>query len=145
MKKLLGWHNFHHTFPWDYRTSESPFYRWNISTAVIDFFAWLGWATELKTVTPEMIRKRALRTGDGSHPYALEQALKETNNNIVGDSTEKEEFLDTEHFWGFGNYFKLTNFKNEINEIIQFSGDKEMTAEDMKYIAIVDSNAKKES
>jgi stearoyl-CoA desaturase (delta-9 desaturase) len=34
---------------------------------LIDFFAKIGWAYELKTVSEEMIKKRVLRTGDGSH------------------------------------------------------------------------------
>ncbi|KAF6213874.1 hypothetical protein GE061_011599 [Apolygus lucorum] len=62
-----GWHNYHHAFPWDYKTSEYSGYKTNISTAFIDFFSWLGWAYDLKTVRTEMIEKRALRTGDGTH------------------------------------------------------------------------------
>lgn len=61
-----GWHNYHHTFPWDYKTSEIGLYGFNITTAFIDFFAKIGWAYDLKTVSIEMVRKRALRTGDGS-------------------------------------------------------------------------------
>ncbi|KAL7027405.1 hypothetical protein ACKWTF_005428 [Chironomus riparius] len=91
-----GWHNYHHVFPWDYKTAELAGYRWNISTAFIDFFAWLGWATELKTVPDDIVRRRVLRTGDGSHPYSKELAEKSTGNNM---STE---IRDTEHFWGFG-------------------------------------------
>jgi stearoyl-CoA desaturase (delta-9 desaturase) len=44
-----GWHNYHHVFPWDYKASELPSYGLNVSTAVIDFFAAIGWATDLKT------------------------------------------------------------------------------------------------
>ncbi|KAI4459859.1 acyl-coa desaturase [Holotrichia oblita] len=62
-----GWHNYHHTFPWDYKTSELGKYTTNISTAFIDFFAKLGWAYDLKTVSEDMVRKRTLRTGDGTH------------------------------------------------------------------------------
>jgi stearoyl-CoA desaturase (delta-9 desaturase) len=62
-----GWHNYHHTFPWDYKTSELGKYSVNFSAALIDFFAKIGWAYELKTVSEEMIKKRVLRTGDGSH------------------------------------------------------------------------------
>lgn len=63
-----GWHNYHHVFPWDYKTSELGDYSANTTTAFIDFFSKLGWAYDLKTVSPEMIKKRAERTGDGSHP-----------------------------------------------------------------------------
>ena len=97
LHSLLGWHNYHHVFPWDYKTAELPGYRWNLSTACIDFFAWLGWATELKTVPDEIVRKRVLRTGDGSHPYSRE--LAEKSNNSSNLSTE---IRDTEHFWGYG-------------------------------------------
>jgi len=62
-----GWHNFHHTFPWDYKTAEFGRYRVNISTMMIDFFALLGQAYDLKTVSPAMVKKRVQRTGDGSH------------------------------------------------------------------------------
>lgn len=62
-----GWHNYHHTFPWDYKTSELGKYSTNFTTAFIDFMAKIGWAYELKTVPEELIKKRVLRTGDGSH------------------------------------------------------------------------------
>lgn len=60
-----GWHNYHHTFPWDYKAAELG-YKDNFSTKVIDFFASIGWAYDLRTVSPEMIKKRAVRTGDGT-------------------------------------------------------------------------------
>ena len=66
----------------------------NLSTAFIDFFAWLGWATELKTVPDEIIKKRIFRTGDGSHPYS--KPLMDINNNSYSDKLR-----DTEHFWGW--------------------------------------------
>uniref|UniRef100_A0A6M2DZW5 Putative fatty acid desaturase n=1 Tax=Xenopsylla cheopis TaxID=163159 RepID=A0A6M2DZW5_XENCH len=62
-----GWHNYHHTFPWDYKTAELGNYRMNMTTAFIDFFAKIGWAYDLKTVSDEIIKKRVERTGDGSH------------------------------------------------------------------------------
>ncbi|XP_012259113.2 acyl-CoA Delta-9 desaturase-like isoform X2 [Athalia rosae] len=61
-----GWHNYHHVFPWDYKAAELGNYRANFSTALIDFFAWVGWAYDLKSVPIEMVNKRAARTGDGS-------------------------------------------------------------------------------
>lgn len=62
-----GWHNYHHTFPWDYKTAELGNYTYNFTSAFIDFFAKIGWAYEVKTVSEDMIKKRVLRTGDGSH------------------------------------------------------------------------------
>ena len=62
-----GWHNYHHVFPWDYKTSELGQYSLNISAAFIDFFAWLGWAYDLKSVPKNVVVARVERTGDGSH------------------------------------------------------------------------------
>nr|XP_022919344.1 acyl-CoA Delta(11) desaturase-like [Onthophagus taurus]XP_022919345.1 acyl-CoA Delta(11) desaturase-like [Onthophagus taurus]XP_022919347.1 acyl-CoA Delta(11) desaturase-like [Onthophagus taurus]XP_022919348.1 acyl-CoA Delta(11) desaturase-like [Onthophagus taurus] len=62
-----GWHNYHHTFPWDYKTSELGKYSTNMSTLFIDFMAKIGWAYDLKTVSEDMIKKRVKRTGDGTH------------------------------------------------------------------------------
>ncbi|XP_076053979.1 acyl-CoA Delta-9 desaturase-like [Oratosquilla oratoria] len=61
-----GWHNYHHVFPWDYRTAELGRV-FNYTTGVIDFMARIGWAWDLKTVTPEMAKRRAERSGDGSY------------------------------------------------------------------------------
>lgn len=61
-----GFHNYHHVFPWDYKTAELGNYRMNLTTAFIDFFAKIGWAYDLKTVSQEIIEKRVERTGDGS-------------------------------------------------------------------------------
>ncbi|XP_063538653.1 acyl-CoA Delta(11) desaturase-like [Cydia strobilella] len=62
-----GYHNFHHAFPFDYRSSEFGNDYINFSTHFIDFFARIGWAYDLKITTPEMIAKRVKRTGDGTH------------------------------------------------------------------------------
>lgn len=62
-----GWHNYHHTFPWDYKTAELGTYFLNLTTGFIDFCSKLGMAYEMKTVPAEMVKKRVLRTGDGSH------------------------------------------------------------------------------
>lgn len=63
-----GWHNYHHVFPFDYRTAElgGPMHL-NITTVLIDFCAKMGWIYDLKTATQEMCTQRAKRTGDGSH------------------------------------------------------------------------------
>ena len=62
-----GWHNYHHVFPYDYKTSELGQYSLNLTNAFIDLFVWLGWAYDCKTVSEEMIKRRVQRTGDGSH------------------------------------------------------------------------------
>lgn len=62
-----GWHNYHHTFPWDYKAAELGNYKFNFTTAFIDLFAKIGWAYDLKTASPEFVRKRAERTGTKGH------------------------------------------------------------------------------
>lgn len=63
-------HNYHHVFPFDYKTGEFggwKGYKYNITTALIDFFAQIGWAYDRKSATNEMIKRRVLKSGDGSH------------------------------------------------------------------------------
>lgn len=61
-----GWHNYHHSFPWDYKAAELGFYRLNPTTAFIDFMAWLGWAYDLKTSNAEIIDRLCANKGDGT-------------------------------------------------------------------------------
>ncbi|XP_066549142.1 stearoyl-CoA desaturase b [Amia ocellicauda] len=61
-----GFHNYHHTFPYDYATSEFGC-KLNFTTCFIDFMCFLGLAEERKKVPREMVMARAQRTGDGSH------------------------------------------------------------------------------
>jgi len=77
-----GWHNYHHVFPWDYKTAELGNYRYNISTAFIDFFARIGWAYDLKSVSDEVIQKRMARCGDGCTKYS--NAKTDELINLVG-------------------------------------------------------------
>ncbi|XP_057633267.1 acyl-CoA desaturase 1 [Chionomys nivalis] len=61
-----GFHNYHHTFPYDYSTSE---YGWhvNFTTFFIDCMAALGLAYDRKKVSKAAVLARIKRTGDGSH------------------------------------------------------------------------------
>ncbi|XP_034836866.1 acyl-CoA Delta(11) desaturase-like [Maniola hyperantus] len=61
-----GFHNYHHTFPWDYRTAELGNNWLNFTTKFIDFFAWIGWAYDLKAVPEDFAHSRANKAGDGS-------------------------------------------------------------------------------
>ncbi|CAG7720146.1 unnamed protein product, partial [Allacma fusca] len=60
-----GWHNYHHAFPWDYRTSEHGL-RYDLAQGFIQFCSWLGLAYDLRTASEYVVRARAERTGDGS-------------------------------------------------------------------------------
>ncbi|ODM95066.1 Stearoyl-CoA desaturase 5 [Orchesella cincta] len=66
-----GYHNFHHTFPFDYTTSEWG-YRINITTAILDFFSLFGLAYGFRQATPEMIKARIARTGKSGHEVVEE-------------------------------------------------------------------------
>lgn len=63
-----GFHNYHHSFPWDYKASETGIDGRNMTTYVIDGFAKLGWVTERKTVKESMILKKRERSGDFKIP-----------------------------------------------------------------------------
>lgn len=79
-----GWHNFHHTFPWDYKASEHTLFM-NATTKWLDFFAKMGWAYDMRSTKPEMIRTVALHQGDGSHAmnaYANEISYDEFQRKI---------------------------------------------------------------
>ncbi|KPJ02273.1 Acyl-CoA Delta(11) desaturase [Papilio xuthus] len=66
-----GFHNYHHVFPWDYRTAELGNNYLNLTTIFIDFFAKIGWAYDLKSVNDDMIKSRSDRTGDGTNMWGF--------------------------------------------------------------------------
>lgn len=61
-----GFHNYHHVFPWDYRSAELGSTIFNYTKLFIDLSAKIGWAYDLKTVPDHVVASRCLRTGDGS-------------------------------------------------------------------------------
>ena len=65
-----GFHNYHHTYPFDYSASEFG-WKINITTMFIDFMALLGLATDRKKPSKDNVQKRRLRTGDGSHTFHM--------------------------------------------------------------------------
>jgi stearoyl-CoA desaturase (delta-9 desaturase) len=110
-----GYHNYHHAFPYDYKTGELGDYMINPTTTFIDFFARIGWAYSLKSVSTETILKRVARTGDGSHKFS-----RNSNSNEISDSfTDKNHDSNEDNLWGWG--------------------DKDMNAEDYKHVSIFGS------
>lgn len=59
-----GWHNYHHAFPFDYKAEEKYDYL-NVATKLIRFFNYIGWATDLREATPDMVKSISKRLGDG--------------------------------------------------------------------------------
>lgn len=95
-----GWHNYHHTFPWDYKTSELWKYSVNLTAFWIDVFAKLGLAYDLKTPSKELIKRVVEKSGDGSHD--------EWGHFEVPESAE--ESIKTEEL------FKTTNLNNNLKD-----------------------------
>jgi stearoyl-CoA desaturase (delta-9 desaturase) len=83
-----GWHNYHHTFPWDYKTSELGNYGMNFTTAVIDIFAFIGWAYDLKQPSEKLVQKVVQHAGDGTHPQWC---------HVEEEPEETEELLNTNY------------------------------------------------
>ena len=64
-----GWHNYHHTFPYDYSTSEwGP--KFNMTTIIIDIWASLGLAYARKQVSQEAIERVRKRLGNLSSSHS---------------------------------------------------------------------------
>ncbi|UYV83576.1 SCD [Cordylochernes scorpioides] len=56
-----GFHNYHHTFPWDYSTSELG-WKFNFSTMFIDLMAKIGQAYDRKVVSPRLLQEMKAKT-----------------------------------------------------------------------------------
>ncbi|XP_061724735.1 acyl-CoA Delta(11) desaturase-like [Cydia pomonella] len=81
-----GYHNYHHVFPYDYKTAELGNNFMNLATNFIDFMAWIGWAYDLKNVSEDMIARKAKKTGDGTDLWGR---------------VEEDDTLD--YIWGWGD------------------------------------------
>ena len=71
-----GYHNYHHTFPWDYSTSE---WGWtlNPTTLILDQFAKIGWVYDRRSASKDMVLKRRQRTGDLAVKSGVEYRTEE--------------------------------------------------------------------
>ncbi|CAG2179279.1 unnamed protein product, partial [Oppiella nova] len=80
-----GYHNYHHTFPFDYSASEHGWKdNWNIATAFIDMFAWIGWAYDRRRPTEACVKARIARTGDSDHKYQRLTRVYAIIDSIMG-------------------------------------------------------------
>lgn len=62
-----GQHNYHHTFPWDFRGAAPGTLPWNFTLFFILTCAKIGWAYEMKAPSDDTVKKRAARTGEEIH------------------------------------------------------------------------------
>ena len=101
-----GWHNYHHVFPWDYKTAELGNYKYNITTAFIDLCAAFGLAYDLKTAPRDMIKKRVDRTGDGTWNN------EKSASKIISNKRENCRESDCVNVWGWDDKdMKLEDIK----------------------------------
>ena len=65
-----GYHNYHHTFPWDYSAAELN-YGPNLNRKLIELTVWLGLASNLKRPSADLIRlaKDKIRKHDEMHDF----------------------------------------------------------------------------
>lgn len=61
-----GWHNYHHSFPWDYKAAELGAYGLNPTTGFIELMARVGLAYDLRTPRVELVDRTIARKGDGT-------------------------------------------------------------------------------
>ncbi|CAK9302480.1 unnamed protein product [Gordionus sp. m RMFG-2023] len=83
-----GFHNYHHTFPHDYSTSEFGV-TLNVTTFFINCMAKIGWAYDLKKVSHKAVTSRKLRTGDGTKNIFLPIKTSKSNARL-GEILEEE-------------------------------------------------------
>lgn len=79
-----GFHNYHHSFPYDYRAGEYGL-KYSFTTMVIDIVAALGLVYDLREARKESVERKILKKGDGSHPRI--------GNNTKGVVDEEDPFF----------------------------------------------------
>lgn len=95
-----GWHNYHHSFPWDYRAAELGS-KYCLTTYVIDFLSYFGLAYDLKSAPFTMIQKRILRTGDGTHHvYGFKKVKMGDASEVINESNDERKYEVEENIIG---------------------------------------------
>lgn len=87
------------------------FFNWGKHT--IDIFAYFGFCSDRKVVSPILVAKRSIRTGDGSKyydPHFSEPELWENNNEDINEN-------DIKHRGKFHNV--KNNYISDVPEIHQ--------------------------
>lgn len=72
-----GWHNYHHSFPWDYRTAE--LLKFNATTLFLNFFSKIGLAYDMRTASPELVDSVSKKHGDGSRFHEVPSEFADIN------------------------------------------------------------------
>uniref|UniRef100_A0A182RNM3 FA_desaturase domain-containing protein n=1 Tax=Anopheles funestus TaxID=62324 RepID=A0A182RNM3_ANOFN len=61
-----GWHNYHHVFPWDYKTSELGSYLFNVTTGIYRLFCTSRMGPMNVNPCTRVVARRAAKCGDGT-------------------------------------------------------------------------------
>lgn len=90
------WPQYHYLLPFDYQSGEFGNYGEGTSTSLIRIFAAMGWATDLRTVTSEAVRKGLATAVDTGRDVV--ECLKEASEaellNLPSDHYLKREHLE---------------------------------------------------
>lgn len=81
-----GWHNYHHSFPWDSRTGEFS-KRGGFNTKLLTLFANYGFAYDLKTASDVVVEGHVKRHGDGTR-------------STLDENNEEDKILRKKHVKG---------------------------------------------
>ena len=89
-----GWHNWHHKYPYDYATSEfGGLAQYNLGKGAIEFFCWLGIASNPKRATAAWAMARARRDREAAEGKPLARAKPrpwEVNKQPAAAAAKKE-------------------------------------------------------
>jgi stearoyl-CoA desaturase (Delta-9 desaturase) len=88
-----GAHNYHHSFPMDYSTSEYGM-RFNMTTLFIDVMAWIGQADQRKKMSPEAVNRKKERTGDGTQTFDQPRNSRKRVNPVDTGKVTGVEFVE---------------------------------------------------
>ncbi|KAL7041917.1 hypothetical protein ACKWTF_000956 [Chironomus riparius] len=92
-----GFHNFHHTFPSDYKCAEfGDLKHFNLSACIIDWWYRQGWVTDRNEATASMIAQTKIKSGDGTHWFESENILSNPQWGHKDEQKIEEFFKDFE-------------------------------------------------
>lgn len=85
---------------------------------LIDFFAWIGWAWDMKTVSEKIIHEKMNKTGDGSRiaPNGNQKIIR-VDKGLEDNSNSSDESKPEVHVWGWDDE-NITDDMREITLII---------------------------
>ncbi|KAJ8668376.1 hypothetical protein QAD02_010039 [Eretmocerus hayati] len=94
-----GWHNYHHTFPYDYRASEVGKGLINPTTHLIDLFSKIGWAYDCKVPSESLLKMTIVKRGNGTHEYS--KIMRKKSGNVGKDTVTEDtkECINTSYEW----------------------------------------------